>query len=135
MVLDDRPDFLRPELFGGAETRRIDPEDISDVIADLGENDYVCIMTRGHKDDMDIQRQVMRSPVRYIGVIGSAKKQRTVKEKILAMGYTEDEFEKVVSPIGLDIGAETPAELAVSITAQLIMVRAGKGTGPKDWKG
>ena len=135
VVLDDRPDFLRPELFGGAATRRIDPEDISDVIADLGENDYVCIMTRGHKDDMNVQRQVMRSPVRYIGVIGSAKKQRTVKEKILEMGYAEEEFDKVVSPIGLDIGAETPAELAVSITAQLIMVRAGKGTGPKNWKG
>ena len=135
VVLDDRPDFLDPARFGGAETRRIDPEDISDVIAGLSENDYVCIMTRGHKDDMNIQRQVMRSPARYIGVIGSAKKQRTVKEQILAMGYTEDEFDKVVSPIGLDIGAETPAELAVSITAQLIMVRAGKGTGPKDWKG
>ncbi len=134
VVLDDRPDFLRPELFGGAQTRRIDPEDISDVIRDFGENDYVCIMTRGHKDDMLIQRQVMRSPVRYIGVIGSAKKQRTVKEKILELGYAESEFDKVVSPIGLDIGAETPAELAVSITAQLIMVRAGKGTGPKDWK-
>lgn len=134
VVLDDRPDFLRPELFGGAQTRRIDPADISDVIRDFGENDYVCIMTRGHKDDMLIQRQVMRSPVRYIGVIGSAKKQRTVKEKILELGYAESEFDKVVSPIGLDIGAETPAELAVSITAQLIMVRAGKGTGPKDWK-
>jgi len=134
VVLDDRPDFLRPELFGGAQTRKIDPEDISDVIAELGPYDYVCIMTRGHKDDMAVQRQVMRSPVRYIGVIGSAKKQRTVKEKILELGYAESEFEKVVSPIGLDIGAETPAELAVSITAQLIMVRAGKGTGPKDWK-
>ena len=134
VVLDDRPDFLRAELFGGAETRRIDPEDISDVIAGLGANDYVCIMTRGHKDDMLIQRQVMRSPVRYIGVIGSAKKQRAVKEQILAMGYQEAEFDKVVSPIGLDIGAETPAEIAVSIAAQLIMVRAGKGTGPKDWK-
>jgi len=133
-VLDDRPDFLRPELFGGAVTRRIDPADISALIGEFTENDYVCIMTRGHKDDMLIQRQVMRSPVRYIGVIGSAKKQRTVKEKILALGYDESEFEKVVSPIGLDIGAETPAELAVSITAQLIMVRAGKGTGPKDWK-
>ncbi len=133
-VLDDRPDFLDPALFGGAQTRCIDPEDISDVIRDFNENDYVCIMTRGHKDDMLIQRQVMRSPVRYIGVIGSAKKQRTVKEKILALGYAESEFDKVVSPIGLDIGAETPAELAVSITAQLIMVRAGKGTGPKDWK-
>ena len=134
VVLDDRPDFLRPELFGGAETRRIDPEDISDVIRDLGANDYVCIMTRGHKDDMNIQRQVMRSPVRYIGVIGSAKKQRAVREQILALGYAESEFDKVVSPIGLDIGAETPAELAVSITAQLIRVRAGKGPGPKDWK-
>ena len=133
-VLDDRPDFLRPELFGGAATRRINPEDISDVIRDFGENDYVCIMTRGHKDDMRIQRQVMRSPVRYIGVIGSAKKQRTVKEQILAMGYAESEFDKVVSPIGLDIGAESPAEIAVSIAAQLIMVRAGKGAGPKDWK-
>ena len=133
-VLDDRPDFLRPELFGGAETRKIDPEDISDVVRELSEYDYVCIMTRGHKDDMNIQRQVMRSPARYIGVIGSAKKQRTVKEKILALGYAESEFDKVVSPIGLDIGAETPAEIAVSITAQLIMVRAGKGTGPKDWK-
>ncbi len=135
VVLDDRPDFLDPARFGGAETRRIDPEDISDVIAGLSENDYVCIMTRGHKDDMNIQRQVMRSPVRYIGVIGSAKKQRAVKEKILALGYAESEFDKVVSPIGLDIGAETPAEIAVSVTAQLIMVRAGKGTGPKDWKG
>ena len=134
VVLDDRPDFLDPARFGGAETRRIDPEDISDVIADLGENDYVCVMTRGHKDDMNIQRQVMRSPVRYIGVIGSAKKQRTVKEQILALGYAEAEFDKVVSPIGLDIGAETPAELAVSIAAQLIMVRAGKGPGPRDWK-
>ncbi|MBE6997378.1 MAG: XdhC family protein [Ruminococcaceae bacterium] len=134
VVLDDRPDFLDPADFGGARTRRIDPADISDVLRDLTENDYVCIMTRGHKDDMDIQRQVMRSPVRYIGVIGSARKQRTVKERILAMGYDEAEFDKVVSPIGLDIGAETPAELAVSITAQLIMVRAGKGTGPRDWK-
>ena len=135
VVLDDRPDFLLPERFGGAETRRIDPSDISGLIRELDENDYVCIMTRGHKDDMEIQRQVMRSPVRYIGVIGSAKKQRAVKEKILALGYAESEFDKVVSPIGLDIGAETPAEIAVSIAAQLIMVRAGKGTGPKDWKG
>ena len=135
IVLDDRPDFLDPALFGGAQTLRIDPEDISDVIRGMDENDYVCIMTRGHKDDMLIQKQMMRSPVRYIGVIGSAKKQRTVKEKILELGYAESEFDKVVSPIGLDIGAETPAEIAVSIAAQLIMVRAGKGTGPKDWKG
>ena len=133
-VLDDREEYLRPALFGGAETRRIDPADISDVLKEMTEYDYVCIMTRGHKDDMLVQKQVMRSPVRYVGVIGSARKQRTVKEQILALGYDESEFEKVVSPIGLDIGADSPAEIAVSIAAQLIMVRAGKGTGPKDWK-
>ncbi len=134
IVLDDREEYLKPALFGGAETRRIDPSDISDVLKELTEYDYICIMTRGHKDDMLVQKQVMRSPVRYIGVIGSARKQRAVKEQILALGYDESEFEKVVSPIGLDIGADSPAEIAVSIAAQLIMVRAGKGPGPKDWK-
>ncbi len=134
LVLDDREEYLSPALFGGAPTRRIDPEDISKLVKDFTENDCVCIMTRGHKDDMLIQKQVMRSPVRYVGVIGSARKQRAVKEQILALGYDESEFEKVVSPIGLDIGADSPAEIAVSIAAQLIMVRAGKGTGPKDWK-
>ena len=135
VVLDDRPDFLTAERFPGAETERIDPADISGVVARLGEDDLVCIMTRGHKDDMLIQRQVMRSPVKYIGVIGSARKQRTVKEQILASGYTEADFASVVSPIGMDIGAETPAELAISIAAQLIRVRAGLGPGEKDWKG
>jgi len=135
VVLDDRPDFIAPERFPGAETLQIDPADISAVTGQFSEDDCVCIMTRGHKDDMLIQRQVMRTPVRYIGVIGSARKQRTVKEQILASGYSEADFKNVVSPIGLDIGAETPAELAVSIAAQLIRVRAGRGPGEKDWKG
>ena len=135
VVLDDRPDFAAPARFPGAETRLIDPADISGVVSGFTADDCVCIMTRGHKDDMLIQRQVMRSPVRYIGVIGSARKQKTVKEQILASGYTEDDFAYVVSPIGMDIGAETPAELAVSIAAQLIRVRAGLGPGEKDWKG
>ena len=135
-VLDDRPDFAAPERFPGADTVLLsDVSDISAVIAGFHPDDYVCIMTRGHKDDMLVQRQVMRSCVGYIGVIGSAKKQRAVKEQILASGYTEADFAKVVSPIGLDIGAETPAELAISIAAQLIRVRAGLDPGPKDWKG
>ena len=134
-VLDDRPDFADPARFPGAETKLIDPADISDTVSGFTSDDCVCIMTRGHKDDMQIQRQVMRSPVQYIGVIGSAKKQRAVKEQILASGFTEADFGAVVSPIGLDIGAETPAEIAVSIAAQLIRVRAGLGPGEKDWKG
>ncbi len=76
----------------------------------------------------------MRTPVRYIGVIGSARKQRAVKEQILASGFTEADFDNVVSPIGINIGAQTPAEIAVSIAAQLIRVRAGLGPGEEDWK-
>ena len=134
VVLDDRPEFSAPERFPRAETIRIDPSDISAITARFTEDDCVCIMTRGHKDDMLIQRQVMRTPVRYIGVIGSARKQQTVKEQILASGYSEADLANVVSPIGLNIGAETPAELAVSIAAQLIRVRAGLGPGEKNWK-
>lgn len=135
-VLDDRPDFAAPARFPGADTVLLgDVGDISAVTAGICPDDFVCIMTRGHKDDMLVQRQVMRSPAGYIGVIGSAKKQRAVKEQILASGFTEADFDHVVSPIGLDIGAETPAELAISIAAQLIRVRAGLGPGPKDWKG
>ena len=136
VVLDDRPEFAAPELFPGAETRVLaDTADISDIVSEITADDCVCIMTRGHKDDMLVQRQVMRSAARYIGVIGSAKKQRAVKEQILASGYTEADFINVVSPIGINIGAETPAEIAVSIAAQLIRVRAGMGPGERDWKG
>jgi len=134
VVADDRPDYADPKLFPGAETRCLDLADISALTAEMTAEDCVCIMTRGHKDDMAVQRQVMAAPVRYIGVIGSAKKQRAVTEQLLASGCTPEQFRNVVSPIGLDIGAESPAEIAVSIAAQLIMVRAGKGPGPKDWK-
>jgi len=134
VVLDDRPDFITEARFPGAQRVQITPADLSELTSGFTPDDFVCIMTRGHKDDMLIQRQVMRTPVRYIGVIGSAKKQRTVKEQILASGFTEEDFSAVVSPIGLNIGAETPAEIAVSIAAQLIRVRAGLGPGEKDWK-
>lgn len=135
IVVDDRPDFVLPEDFPGAETRCMDPADLSSLLSELTPEDCICIMTRGHKDDMQVQRQAMTSPVRYIGVIGSAKKQQMVKAQILASGMTEADFAPVVSPIGIDIGAETPAEIAVSIAAQLIRVRAGRGPGEVGWKG
>ena len=135
VVLDDRPEFADPARFPGAETRCIDPSDISDLTVGLTPEDCVCIMTRGHRDDMVIQRQVMASRAGYIGVIGSARKQQTVKEQLLASGCTEADFAAVASPMGLNIGAESPAEIAVSIAAQLIRVRAGMGPGEKDWKG
>ncbi len=133
-VADDREEFTDPALFGGAKTCRINPADISALTERITDADYICIMTHGHKDDYEIQRQVMKTEARYIGVIGSARKQNFVRSKLFADGYTEEDFANVVSPIGLNIGADTAEEIAVSIAAQLIMVRSGRGCGEKDWK-
>lgn len=127
VVLEEREEFSRPALFPEAEeVRRIDYARVSEEVSLTGE-DYVVIMTRGHKDDLLIQSQVMRTPVRYIGVIGSRKKTAAVTAALRDMGFEERDFDRVYAPIGLPILSETPAEIAVSITAQLIFVRAGGG--------
>lgn len=129
VVLEDRPDFARPELFGGvAETRIVDMHDLSAVAGEITGDDYVCVMTRGHKDDYEVQRQLLKAGARYFGVIGSSKKTASVFARLKNDGYTDADLERITAPIGLPIGGETPAEIAVSVTAQLIMVRAGKGT-------
>lgn len=125
VVLEDRPEFCRPELFPGVEeTVLIDNSRVADFVT-LTEADWAVIMTRGHANDLLVQSQVMKSPVRYIGVIGSKRKTASLTEKLLEMGFTSEEFRRVCAPIGLPIRSETPAEIAVSIAAQLILDRAG----------
>lgn len=126
VVLEDREDFCRPALFPGVEeTRLIDNGRVSDYV-DIQEADYVVIMTRGHSSDQLIQAQALRTPARYIGVIGSRKKTAKVFANLRELGFTDEDFARITTPIGLDIGAETPGEIAVSIAAQLIAVRAGR---------
>lgn len=130
VIVEDRPDFARPELFPGVEdTRVVEIPDYPAVAAEMTGDDYVCIMTRGHKDDYEAERAALRSKARYIGVIGSAAKSARVFDKLRADGFTDADFARVTTPIGLDISAETPAEIAVCIAAQLIMVRAGRPAG------
>lgn len=125
VVLEDREAFCNPSLFPDAEeTRLISMEHIGEQV-EITENDYVCIMTRGHKDDMAVQAFAMRTPARYIGVMGSRRKAAAVREALRSQGFTDRELGRVITPIGLEIGAETPEEIAVSITAQLIGARAG----------
>lgn len=125
VVLENRAEFARTELFPGAEeVRLIDYARLSEAVA-LTKEDRVVIMTRGHRDDLLIQSQVMKSPVRYIGIIGSARKTAAVTAKLRDMGFTAGDFQRVYAPIGLPIRSETPAEIAVSVTAQLILERAG----------
>lgn len=124
-VLDDRPEFVGESLFPSAlETRLVDFGDIFKSVQIL-ENDYVVIMTRGHAFDYDVERQILSTPARYIGVIGSAKKTAGINQKLLNDGFTLEQIQsRVTTPIGVSIGAETPAEIAISIAGQMISVRA-----------
>ncbi|HHU22166.1 MAG TPA: xanthine dehydrogenase accessory protein XdhC [Clostridiales bacterium] len=124
IVYDDMKDFLTRELFPDAEKLICgDFGDISSHIA-VTEKDYIVIVTREHKYDYTVQAQALRTPARYIGIIGSRKKIAFVTEKLKNDGFTEEDISRITSPIGLKIGAETPAEIAVSIAAQLIAIRA-----------
>lgn len=127
VVLEDREQFCRSEMFAGIEeTCLIDNDCIGESVT-IGEDDYIVIVTRGHKDDQKVLAQVLRTPARYIGVIGSRQKSEAVFANLQAMGFTKKDLKRVISPIGLEIKAETPQEIAVSITAQMILRRAEFG--------
>lgn len=125
VMLDDRAEFARKELFPTAEDVRIvDFNRLEDFVS-IGPEDYVCIMTRGHAYDTVIQAQVLRCNPCYVGVIGSRKKAAGVCMVLKRdYGMSDEELDRITTPIGLEIEAETPAEIAISIAGQMIQVRA-----------
>lgn len=126
IVYEDREDFARKELFPQAADILLgDFRNISASVT-FTENDYVIIMTRGHQADFEILAQVLKHQLSYIGCIGSRAKIAATRERLTALGYPENIYNQVHSPIGLSIGAETPAEIAVSIAGELIRHRADK---------
>lgn len=126
VVMDDRPEFTRRELFPTAEeVKTVDFENIAKSVT-IGPEDYVCIMTRGHAFDTVVQAQVLKCRPVYVGVIGSQHKAAGVRKVLKEeYGLLDAELDLVTTPIGLSIRAETPAEIAISIAAQMIQVRAG----------
>lgn len=127
VVMEDRAEFASPALFPGAwQVILGDYSRISDYFQ-IGQQDYVCVMTRGHASDTVVQAQVLRCRPSYCGVIGSRHKaagvRRVLKEEY---GLEDRELDLVTTPIGLDIQSETPAEIAISIAAQLIQHRANR---------
>ena len=124
VAADDRPEFADKKLFPDAEdVMVIDLENIAEKIK-IGPEDYVCIMTRGHSHDTIVQAQVLRTPACYIGVIGSKYKIAGAQAELRKQGFDEKDFARITTPIGLAIKAETPAEIAISICAQMIELRA-----------
>lgn len=123
-VFDDRESFVSPDRFPGA--KRLVCASYEDVCSQVqpGPEDYVLIMTRGHQYDYQVQKQLLRCGSAYIGVIGSRKKLASVEERLLEDGFSREEIEGCYAPIGIQIAAEKPEEIAVSIAAELILMRA-----------
>ncbi|MBI2888160.1 MAG: XdhC family protein [Chloroflexi bacterium] len=128
VVLDDRPDFANREHF--PEVDQVICEDFTSALQKfpISETTYIVVVTRGHKHDEAALREVVGSPAAYVGMIGSRRRAGTVLKLLRDSGVPKEALERVRTPIGLDIHAETPEEIAVSIVAELIMTRNG-GTG------
>jgi xanthine dehydrogenase accessory factor len=122
-IVDDREAYASRQRF--PEAQNVIAEDFDKAAAQLtpSESSYIVIVTRGHRDDMRMLRWAVHTPARYIGMIGSKRKTITIFKELQAEGLAPELFDRVHAPIGLDIGAVTPEEIAVSITAELIAAR------------
>ncbi len=124
-VLDDRPDYASAELIPEAD--QVICADFEEALSQfpINENTYIVMVTRGHKQDELSLRATVTSRAAYIGMIGSRRRTAAVLQHLADEGFPQDALDRVHTPIGLDIGAETPEEIAVSIIAEIIMVRRG----------
>ncbi len=125
VVVDDRPEFLTADRFPGAETLCCPAYRDVFVGREITKNTFVVIVTRGHAYDSQVLEQALHTDAGYIGMIGSRGKVASTLEAMAAKGWPEETLRRVHAPIGLDIGAETPGEIAVSIAAQMIASARG----------
>jgi xanthine dehydrogenase accessory factor len=127
-VLDDRPDYANHQRLPEAD--QVLCEDFEAALQQfpITRNTYIVMVSRGHKQDELSLRQVVSSRAAYVGMIGSKRRTSTVLQHLAEEGFPREALDAVHTPIGLDIGAETPEEIAVSILAEIIMLRRG-GTG------
>ncbi|MDO5713329.1 MAG: XdhC family protein [Tissierellia bacterium] len=120
-VIEDREEFLDQESFPIGTSLYLEnfgnPKNVN-----IKKEDYVCVMTRGHKSDTEILLKLLKNPPTYVGVIGSRKKVLEMKRSLEAGGISREVIDSLYSPIGLDIGAETPEEIGISIAAEMIQV-------------
>src|SRR5947207_2661578 len=122
-VIDDREAYASRERFPDA--KEVIAEEFENAMAKLrpSEASYIVITTRGHRDDMRVLRWAVQTRARYVGMIGSKRKVITIYRELEKEGLPRQLFERVHAPIGFDIGAVTPEEIGVAITAELIAVR------------
>lgn len=127
IVLDDREQFANRLRFNSAD-RVIVLTSFNNAFEehDIDSNSYIIIVTRGHINDQLVLEQALKTKAGYLGMIGSKRKRDAIYENLLKKGFKDSDLERVYSPIGLEIGAETPEEIAISIVSELVKVRAAK---------
>ncbi len=129
-VIDDREKFANTERFSEGIDVVVDHIPTWIDTHQLPPAAYAVIVTRGHTHDLDALRALTATPLRYLGLIGSKAKVKRIYDALIEEGVSPDALKAVHAPIGLDIGAITPQEIAVSIVAELIAVKHGKIAGP-----
>jgi xanthine/CO dehydrogenase XdhC/CoxF family maturation factor len=135
-VIDDRPEFSSREKFPDPGVRLI-TGDFTEALRALKitQASHLVIVTRGHRHDEICLREVIEKPARYIGMIGSRRRATTIREHMRREGVGAEHLRRVHSPIGLDIGAITPEEIALAILAEIILARRGGSGAPKGAEG
>jgi xanthine dehydrogenase accessory factor len=125
IVNDDRPALCSPEMIPDADDYIVSTmAELSNQL-EIGPNTYVILATRGSEVDINGLPALLDQPAAYIGVIGSQRRWAMTRKQLINNGITAEKIEKVRSPIGLELNAETPEEIAVSIMAEIIMLREG----------
>jgi len=132
-VIDDRPEFVTRERLPNERIDLVAAEDWFDAVLKAigdGRGVSVAVVTRGHSEDEVCMRAVMAARADYVGLIGSKRRTRIVLERLREAGADEEMLKQVRAPIGLDIGAVTPEEVALAIMAEIVAVRRGAKGGP-----
>jgi xanthine dehydrogenase accessory factor len=129
IVADARATWATPERFPDVDELIVGwPDTVLDHVP-LDHRTYVALLSHDARFEDPVFPAIRVAPVRYVGAMGSRRTHRERRERLAAAGWSEAELERIHGPIGLDIGAETPAETAVSILAEIIRVRYGHGSG------
>lgn len=123
VVIDPRPEFNNIDRFPDADSLIVEDYAIAIPKLDIDENSYIIIYTPGHILDEQCLYFATGTKAKYIGMIGSKKKVKEIKERLLQKGVSQQQLDRVYAPIGLEIGAETPEEIAISILAEIIKVK------------
>lgn len=127
-VVDDTPEFLKKEYFPDIDNLHIEDMEVFAGSVSSDPQAYIIVLSRGFSRDKAILKQLLKKEFRYIGMIGSQRKTERMITELKKEGIPEKAFSSLKSPVGLDIGAETPEEIAISIAGEILAIKKGKLT-------